>query len=120
MAASLPSLANLRPALLAIVAALAIPVAFAASTSPVPNADARKSPEAAAPDAGQLFRAVVKVSARAVPNARSAASLGSAREGSGILIGSDEFSPTLWDAETFNRIEASLQKAAGAGSLAHA
>src|ERR1700675_428025 len=36
------------------------------------------------PDAERLFRAVVKVHTRAVPNARSAATLGDEREGSGV------------------------------------
>ncbi len=98
MAASSTSPATLRAAFLAFlafVATLAIPVAFAASTPPA-DADARKPPDAvAAPDAEQLFRAVVKVSARAVPNARSAASLGSAREGTGVLIGSDGLIVTI-------------------------
>ena len=98
MAASSTSPAALRAAFLAFlafVATLAIPVVFAASAPPA-DADARKPPDAvAAPDAEQLFRAVVKVSARAVPNARSAASLGSAREGTGVLIGSDGLIVTI-------------------------
>ncbi len=96
MAASSTSPATLRAAILAFlafVATLAIPVAFAAAAPPP---DAHKPPDAvAAPDAEQLFRAVVKVSARAVPNARSAASLGSAREGTGVLIGSDGLIVTI-------------------------
>ena len=38
-------------------------------------------------DPGKLFAAVVKVSVLAVPDARSAATLGSEREGSGVVIG---------------------------------
>ena len=38
-------------------------------------------------DAEKLFGAIVKVATRAVPDARSAATLGSEREGSGVLIG---------------------------------
>jgi serine protease Do len=38
-------------------------------------------------DAEKLFGAIVKVSARAVPDARSSESLGSEREGSGVVIG---------------------------------
>ena len=49
-----------------------------------------KPPDAvAAPDAEQLFGAVVKVTTRAVPDARSAATLGSEREGTGVVIGDD-------------------------------
>ena len=40
-------------------------------------------------DAERLFGAVVKVTTRAVPDARSASTLGMEREGSGVLIGSD-------------------------------
>jgi S1-C subfamily serine protease len=40
-------------------------------------------------DAERLFGAVVKISARAVPDARSAATLGTEREGSGVVIGRD-------------------------------
>jgi S1-C subfamily serine protease len=98
MAASSTPPATLRAAFLAcfvLVATLANPVAFAASAPPA-GPDARKPTDAvAAPDAERLFRALVKVSARAVPNARSAASLGSAREGSGVLIGSDGLIVTI-------------------------
>jgi S1-C subfamily serine protease len=50
---------------------------------------------ASSPDAEQLFRAVVKVRTRAVPEARSAASLGKEREGTGILIGKDGLIVTI-------------------------
>ena len=40
-------------------------------------------------DAESYFQAIVKVQVRAVPNARSSASLGPEREGSGIVIGDD-------------------------------
>ena len=40
-------------------------------------------------DAERLFGAIVKVSARAVPDARSATTLGHEREGSGVVIGRD-------------------------------
>ena len=36
---------------------------------------------------GKLFGAIVKVSAHAIPDARSAATLGTEREGTGIVIG---------------------------------
>ena len=40
-------------------------------------------------DAERLFNAIVKVSVRAVPDARSNATLGSEREGTGVVIGDD-------------------------------
>jgi S1-C subfamily serine protease len=40
-------------------------------------------------DADRLFGAIVKVSTRAVPDARSSATLGPEREGSGVVIGKD-------------------------------
>ena len=96
MAARTPQLRSLRATLVALVAAFAAPVALAASTLPAAGADARKSPDpVAAKDAEQIFRAVVKVNALAVPEARSAASLGSAREGTGILIGGDGLIVTI-------------------------
>jgi len=67
--------------------------AAAAAASPAPAmapAAAGAAPEAAEPDgARSLFAAIVRVQARAVPNARSAASLGAEREGTGVVIGED-------------------------------
>jgi S1-C subfamily serine protease len=40
-------------------------------------------------DAEKLFDAIVRVKIRAVPNARSSATLGRSREGSGVVIGDD-------------------------------
>ena len=56
---------------------------------PAGKADAAAEPEAAADtlDARRLFGAIVRVQTRAVPGARSAATLGSEREGTGIVIG---------------------------------
>ena len=56
---------------------------------PAGKADAATEPEAAADtlDARRLFGAIVRVQTRAVPGARSAATLGSEREGTGIVIG---------------------------------
>ena len=50
---------------------------------------------AAAPDAEQLFKAIVKVEVRAVPDARSAATLGKEREGTGVVIGEDNLIVTI-------------------------
>ena len=40
-------------------------------------------------DAERIFNAIVKVSTHAIPNARSSATLGSEREGTGVVIGDD-------------------------------
>ncbi|MEO8486312.1 MAG: S1C family serine protease [Betaproteobacteria bacterium] len=74
---------------IAWLALAAAPVVLAATEAPLPQLDARVADAAAGPAAERLFRAVVKVETRAVPVARSAVSLGSAREGTGILIGKD-------------------------------
>ena len=71
-------------ALLAATSALAAPAATTPSAAPPP-----KHSVSAEPDADRLFAAVVKVQTRAVPDARSSASLGREREGSGIVIGED-------------------------------
>ena len=46
-------------------------------------------------DAEKFFSAIVKVQARALPDARSAATLGSEREGSGVVIGADGLIVTI-------------------------
>ena len=46
-------------------------------------------------DAGKFFSAIVKVKARALPDARSAATLGSEREGSGVVIDKDGLIVTI-------------------------
>ena len=48
---------------------------------------AEAEPAAETADASRLFAAVVKVQTRAVPNARSTATLGQERDGSGVVIG---------------------------------
>ena len=62
--------------------------------SPMPQTPAAAEPKAAAasaeaPDAERFFQSIVKVRARAVPNARSSATLGQEREGTGVVIGDD-------------------------------
>jgi serine protease Do len=55
-------------------------------------ADAADKPAAGATraiDAEAFFAAIVKIEARALPDARSAATLGTEREGTGVVIGSD-------------------------------
>jgi S1-C subfamily serine protease len=82
----------------ALVVIVALPLllrtpALAADVSP--PADEKSSSEksssanATAFDAERFFQAFVKVQTRAVPNARSSATLGSEREGTGIVIGDD-------------------------------
>ena len=57
------------------------------SRSPSGAGDTRGSAQKV--DAEKLFGAIVKVSTRSVPGARSSDSLGNEREGSGVVIGAD-------------------------------
>ena len=50
---------------------------------------ATTAPAAGATDPERFFQSIVKVHSRAVPDARSAATLGEEREGTGIVIGDD-------------------------------
>jgi S1-C subfamily serine protease len=71
-------------------AASSEPSAAAGSVSSRDAPSAAKSADAAAPlDAERLFSAIVRVSTRAVPDARSNATLGREREGTGVVIGKD-------------------------------
>lgn len=89
-----------RLTLAALLAALALLIAFPAyaGEKAAPDAQAQSTPGQAKGgdgnasdkiDADKLFGAIVKVSTRSVPDARSADSLGEAREGTGIVIGKD-------------------------------
>jgi S1-C subfamily serine protease len=60
-----------------------------AASDPSPAADAKPSAERSGFDAEHFFDAVMKVQTRAVPDARSSATLGEEREGTGIVIGED-------------------------------
>ena len=80
---------------LAILALVAFPCAPAAAEPSSAAANTQPASEAASRDAEALYRAIVKVSTRAVPDARSAASLGQAREGTGVLIGRDGLIVTI-------------------------
>ncbi|MEP7206426.1 MAG: S1C family serine protease [Casimicrobiaceae bacterium] len=62
--------------------------ACAATPSESTREDAAGAPALRA-EAARLFGAVVKVEARAVPDARSNATLGAEREGTGVVIGDD-------------------------------
>ena len=67
----------------AVCALLALAVSPASSQTKLADAPAAT----AGIDASRIFGAIVKVNAHAVPGARSAASLGSEREGTGVVIG---------------------------------
>jgi S1-C subfamily serine protease len=56
---------------------------------------AAEKPKPGAADAEKFFAAIVKVQARALPDARSAATLGTEREGSGVLIDADGLIVTI-------------------------
>ncbi len=75
------------------------------------DSDAR--PEAAL-DAERFFSAIVKVQARALPDARSIATLGLDREGTGIVIGADGLLVTIGylviEAETVTIVDARGRK----------
>ncbi len=86
-----------RHALVASAAATFALLLLAGPLSAATGDAADRAPErakAAAPSHGQpdpdrLFQAIVKVQTRAVPDARTAETLGSEREGTGIVIGPD-------------------------------
>lgn len=75
-----------------VLAACLVTVASAAGAQPrsATSPSTQASPGADAPaelDAERLFGAIVKVTVQAVPDARSSATLGKEREGTGIVIG---------------------------------
>jgi len=81
---------------IATLAALALPAALPTQAADgaaapeqlqVPPAADDKASAAQNLDAEKLFGAIVKVSTRAIPDARSAAALGNEREGTGVVIG---------------------------------
>lgn len=84
-----------RPASSRLRAWLAL-AAFAPALAFAQAAEPARSREPTPPaDADALLRAVVRVNAKATPNARSAATLGLAREGTGIVIGRDGLIVTI-------------------------
>lgn len=96
MTSSLLPMHAVRLALqIALAAALALFIAFPAYAAEGASANVHAKPQAqAAPgdasstiDPDKLFGAIVKVSTRSVPDARSADSLGTTREGTGVVIG---------------------------------
>jgi serine protease Do len=71
-----------------VIAALCLLVAAPAVLAQGKSKAAATAPKAmAGVDPEKLFAAIVKVSVQAVPDARSAATLGNEREGSGVVIG---------------------------------
>jgi S1-C subfamily serine protease len=91
-----PSSNSIPLALLAWLAVVAMPVAIAAADpAPATTAAAEAPKDAGGPDAEKLFKAIVTVRTRAVPDARSAATLGATREGTGVLIGRDGLIVTI-------------------------
>ena len=93
--ATSPTGTSIPLAILAWIAVVAMPMAIAANEPASTVAEPKAAASAKAPDAEQLFRAIVKVRTRAVPGARSAATLGADREGTGILIGKDGLIVTI-------------------------
>jgi S1-C subfamily serine protease len=79
-------------AALAFALATALDGRPAHAAGPPPSATTTTASE---PDAEKLFKAIVKVEVRAVPEARSAATLGKEREGTGIVIGEDNLIVTI-------------------------
>lgn len=69
--------------------ALALPLVTAVAAQGLPPIKPGETMPADAIDAEKLFDAIVRVKIQAVPNARSSATLGKAREGSGVVIGDD-------------------------------
>ena len=72
---------------LAASAALSLAAASPCNAQSRPPRAAKAAVEAEGIDAARLFAAIVKVSARAVPDARSSSTLGDDREGTGVVIG---------------------------------
>ena len=57
--------------------------------------DSKSSAQALPPDAEKFFQSIYKVKTRAVPNARSSATLGQEREGTAVVIGDDGLLVTI-------------------------
>jgi S1-C subfamily serine protease len=77
-----------RAAAIILSLALLAPLAGYAAT-PAMSESKTAAANTETPDADRFFAAIVKVRARAVPNARSSATLGREREGTGVVIGDD-------------------------------
>jgi serine protease Do len=79
---------RLRGIAVALALSLLPPITGHAATPTVSDSKPAAA-NAEAVDAERFFRSIVKVRARAVPNARSTATLGQEREGTGTVIGAD-------------------------------
>ena len=77
----------MRAIQIAATVILTLLVAFPAFAEDAPPRAQNSDNAADKIDAEKLFGAIVKVSTRSVPGARSAASLGDEREGTGVVIG---------------------------------
>ena len=81
------------------ITAVTLAVVLAPTTGHAAAPDAADSKieaaKPAAPDAERFFRSIFKVRVRAVPNARSSATLGQEREGTGVVIGDDGLVVTI-------------------------
>ena len=86
---SSPNRSATKRATLRVLAAIACMAAIAGGplAADKPARPAAKPAVAGAPDMDHFFEAIVKVRMRAIPNARSASTLGKEREGTGIVIG---------------------------------
>ena len=71
-----------------ILAAIVVSAALAVHAQPAKPRDTPAAQnKAEGVDAERIFNAIVKVSTHAIPNARSSATLGAEREGTGVVIG---------------------------------
>ena len=75
----------MRAIRLVLAVCVALVWSFPAFTQSSPSRAAEGKPEGV--NAEQIFNAIVKVSMHAIPDARSSATLGSEREGTGVVIG---------------------------------
>ena len=80
-----------------VAASLMLVFLAPASRAAAPDATHSKAPEASQlpPDAEKFFQSIFKIKSRAVPNARSSATLGQEREGTGIVIADDGLLVTI-------------------------
>jgi len=78
---------NAAAGAIALCGAMILGTGNAAAAAPPPAPPAKSTAMTDRPDADRFFDAIVKVHVRAIPNARSAATLGPDREGTGIVIG---------------------------------
>ena len=82
---------TVRASCIAVLLGVALagwPIVAPAASTPSPSVT-EEATATATPDAQRFFEAIVKIQTRAVPDARSIASLGREREGTGILIGAN-------------------------------